>query len=221
MTAIKPKEYKRSFARLIPPLLIGMLGVFGVAALYALNIGFRSSEFLPLLVIVSAISIGYLRGIVRGILSIITLYLSSAAAALLHRSVAPYIHATGELFSFNINASIEAGASRGSQALTFVLLTVIFWLLLELVSRATFQTPDLPQIGILDKLGGVMIHLIIGVLAASLLFNAAGYGRSRPRHDQAYLRKSFNQVLYLHYMTQKFLFERNPPSLYTYDLNAR
>ena len=221
MTAIKSKEYKRSFARLIPPLIIGTLGVFGVASLYALKLGFRSIEFIPLLVIVCAAAVGYLRGIVRGILSIVTLYISTVAAALFYRALAPYIHAVGELFSFNLNASIESGASRGSQAFTFVLLTVIFWFLLELASRVTFQTPDLPQIGILDKLGGVLIHLVVGVLAASLLFNAAGYGRSRPRHDQAYLRRTFNNVLYLHYTTQSFWFGHRPPPIYTYDLNAR
>ncbi len=222
MTAIKPKEHKHSFARLIPPLLIGTLGIFGVAALYALNMGFRSIEFVPLLIIVCAAALGYLRGIVRGILTTIILYISTAASALFYRAVAPYAHAVGELFSPNfINASVEGGATRGSQAFTFVLLTVIFWFLLELIGKATFQTPDLPQIGILDKLGGVLVHLVVGVLAASLLFTAAGYGRARPRHDQAYLRRTFNQVLYLHYMTQSFWCGRNPPPLYTYDLNAR
>jgi uncharacterized membrane protein required for colicin V production len=221
MTAIKPKEHKRSFGRLIPPLLIGALGVFGVAALYALNLGFRSIEFVPLLIIVCAAAVGYLRGIVRGILTLVILYISTGVAALFYRALAPYVHAVGEVFSFNINASIEAGASRGSQAFAFVLLAVIFWFLLELIARATLQSPDMPQIGILDKLGGVLVHLAVGVLVAALLFNAAGYGRSRPRHDQAYLRRTFNQVLYLHYMSQSFWFGRNPPSLYTYDLNAR
>lgn len=221
MTAIKPKEQKRSFAKMIPPLIIGTLGVFGVAALYALGLGFRSIEFVPLLIIVCALAMGYTRGIVRGILTTVILYIATVAAALIYRAVAPYLHAIGELASFDINASVEAGASRGSEAFTFTLLAAIFWFLLELIGRATFQTPDLPQIGILDKLGGIMVHLAVGLLVASLLFNAAGYGRSRPKHDQAYLRKTFNQVLYVHYTTQKFFFGRNPPPLYTYDLNAR
>ena len=220
MTAIKPKEQKRTFARMIPPLIIGTLGVFGVAALYALGLGFRPIEFVPLLAIVCAVAMGYLRGIVRGILTIIILYIATAAAVLLYQAIGPYIHAIGQLFAFNMDASVEAGASRGSLAFTFILLTVIFWFLLEQIGRATFQTPDLPQIGILDKLGGVLVHLVVGVLVASLLFNAAGYGRSRPKHDAAYLRRTFNQVLYLHHTTQSFFFT-SPPPLYTYDLNAR
>lgn len=220
MTAIKPKPEERSFAKLIPPLIIATIGVFGIVALYALEIGFRSIEFVPLVVIVCAVAVGYLRGIVRGILTIITLYLSTAVAALFYRTVAPYIHALRELFSLNLDASIEAGASLGSQALTFILLTIIIWLILELISLVTFKTPKQSPIGILDNLGGVLVHLVVGVLIASLLFNAAGYGRSRPIHDQAYLRRTFNQVLFVHYTAQEFWF-RSPPPLYVYDLHVR
>ncbi|MEE8389370.1 MAG: CvpA family protein [Anaerolineae bacterium] len=220
MTAIKHKSEERTFAKLIPPLIIATLGVFGIVALYALEIGFRSIEFVPLVVIVCAVAVGYLRGIVRGILTIITLYLSTAVAALFYRTVAPYIHALRELFSLNLGVSIEAGASRGSQALTFILLTIIIWLILELVSLATFKIPKQSPIGILDNLGGVLVHLVVGVLIASLLFNAAGYGRSRPIHDQAYLRRTFNQVLFVHYSAQSFWF-RSPPPLYVYDIHVR
>jgi uncharacterized membrane protein required for colicin V production len=220
MTAIKPQQQKRTFAKMIPPLIIGTLGIFGVAALYALRLGFQRIEFVPLVIIVYATAVGYTRGIARGILSIVALYIATLAAALFYRTAAPYMNAVGELFTFNLDASVEAGATLGTQAFTFILLTVVIWLVLELVGRVTFQTPDLPQIGILDNLGGVMVHLIVGILAASLLFNAAGYGRARPVHDHAYLRRAFNQVLYIHYTTQSFWFQTAPP-IYAYDLNAR
>lgn len=219
MTAIKPKEEKRSFARMIPPLIIGTLGIFGVAALYALGL-VRPIEFVPLIIIVYATAVGYSRGIVRGILTLIILYIATAVAALFYRAAAPYTYAVGEVITLNMEASVEDAAPLGAQAFAFVLLTVIFWLLLELIGRATFQTPNLPQIGVLDNLGGVLIHLAVGVLVASLLFNAIGYGRSRPKHDGASLRRTFNQVLYVHYSTQSFWFQ-SPPPIYTYDLNAR
>jgi uncharacterized membrane protein required for colicin V production len=220
MTAIKPKQEKRTFAKMIPPLILGTLGVFGITALYALGLGFQRIEFVPLLIVVCAIAVGYTRGIVRGILTGIILYVSTAAAALFYRAVAPYAYAVGEVLTLNLEASAEQGAPLGAQAFSFILLTVVFWFILQLISRATFQTPDLPQIGILDNLGGVLVHLVAGVLAASLLFNAVGYGRSRPSHNQAYLRRTFNQVLYLHYNTQSFWFP-SPPPIYTYDLDAR
>ena len=219
MTAIKPKEGKRSFARMIPPLLIGTLGIFGVAALYALEL-VRPIEFVPLLIIVCATAVGYSRRIVRGVLTIIILYIATTVAALLYRAAAPYTYAIGEVITFNLEASIEDAVPLGDQAFSFVLLTAIFWLILELIGRAIFQTPNLPQIGVLDNLGGVLIHLAVGVLAASLMFNAIGYGRSRSKHDGASLRHTFNQVLYVHYSTQSFWFQ-SPPPIYTYDLNAR
>ena len=58
MTAIKHKPEKRTFARMIPPLLIGTLGIFGIVALYALGLGFRPIEFVPLLIIVCAAAEG-------------------------------------------------------------------------------------------------------------------------------------------------------------------
>lgn len=219
MTAIKPKQEKRTFAKMIPPLIIGTLGVFGIAALYALQL-VRSIEFVPLIIIVYATAVGYTRGIVRGVLTFIILYIATVAAALLYQTVAPYSNAVGKVLTFNLKASVEDAAPLGAQAFAFSLLTVIFWLVLEFIGRATFQTPDLPQLGILDNLGGVLVHLVVGVLVASLLFNAAGYGRSRPKHDQAYLRHTFNQVLYLHYTTQSFWFQSAPP-IYAYDLHAR
>lgn len=219
MTAIKPKEGKRSFARMIPPLLIGTLGIFGVAALYALEL-VRPIEFVPLLIIVYAIAVGYSRRIVRGVLTIIILYIATTVAALLYRAAAPYTYAVGEVITFNLEASIEDAVPLGDQAFSFVLLTAIFWLILELIGRAIFQTPNLPQIGVLDNLGGVLIHLAVGILVASLMFNAIGYGRSRSQHDGASLRRTFNQVLYVHYSTQSFWFQ-SPPPIYTYDLNAR
>lgn len=220
MTAIKPKKEKRTFARLIPPLIIGTLGVFGVAALYYFIPKLQVIEFVPLVIIVGACAIGYLRRIVRGILSIVIIYIATVAAAFLYRAIAPYVNAIGELFSFNLEASVEDLATLGSQAFAFALVTVFVWFILELIGRATFQTPELPQIGILDNLGGLMVHLALGVLIASLLFNTAGYGRSRPGHDRAYFRQTFNQVLYLHYTTQSFWFE-GPPPIYAYDLHTR
>jgi hypothetical protein len=220
MTAIKPKEEKRTFARLIPPLIIGTLGVFGVVALYYLIPELQVIEFIPLVTIVGACAIGYLRRIVRGILSIVIVYLATVAAAFLYRGVAPFVNAILEILSFNLEASVEDLAPLGAQAFTFALITVFVWFMLELIRRATFQTPELSQIGILDNLGGLMVHLVLGILIASLLFNTAGYGRSRPSHDRAYFRQTFNQVLALHYNTQAFWFQ-DPPPIYVYDLHAR
>ena len=216
---IQPKEPKHTFAKMIPPLLIGTLGVFGVAALYVIQPKLRPIEFVPLVVIVCAAAVGYTRGIVRGILTIIILYIATVVAALLYQSAAPYTNAMLEIFSFNLEASVEVAAPGGVRAFTFAWITVVCWLVLEVIGKATFQAPNLPKIGILDNLGGVMVYLVVGILLASLLFHVAGYGDSRPHHNVAYLRQPFGMVVKALYTSQAFWF-KSPPPIYTYDWNA-
>jgi uncharacterized membrane protein required for colicin V production len=216
-----PPEENVEFKRWLPVLLIGIAGIFAVVALFAMVPGLRVIEFIPLLLIVAVSAWGYMRGLLRGVLSIVVMYLATTTAALLYRTLAPFVGAVLELLTLNLNASVEDAASLGAQAFTFSLLTAIVWILLELVRRATFQAPELPQLGILDNLGGAMVHLVLGILVASLLFNVIGYGSSRPQHDRAYFRSTFNQIVYYHYQGQSFWFGRNPPPIYTYDLDAR
>ena len=100
-------------------------------------------------------------------------------------------------------------------------MTVILWVAVEAIFRAFFKDTRLPSLGILDNLGGVTLHLVIGVLVASLLFNTVGYGQLRRVHDGAKLRPALNQVLYVHFqIAQSFWFPERPPSIYVYDLNV-
>jgi uncharacterized membrane protein required for colicin V production len=216
-----PPEENVAAKRWVPVLLVGIVGIFAIVALFAMTPEMRVIEFTPLLIIVIFSAWGYLRGLVRGVLTIVIIYLSTAVAALFYRGIAPFVGAVLEVMTFNLNASVEDAASLGDLAFTFTLLTVTLWILLELVRRATFQAPELSQLGIMDNLLGVLVHLVLGILIASLLFNIVGYGDSRPKHDRAYLRPTFNQIIYVHYMSQSFWFGRNPPPIYTYDLDAR
>jgi uncharacterized membrane protein required for colicin V production len=216
-----PPEKNVAAKRWMPVLLIGIVGIFTIVVLFAMTPDLQLIEFIPLVLIVVFSAWGYLRGFVRGVLTIVIIYLSTAVAALFYRAIAPFVGAVLEVSTLNLNASVEDAASSADLAFTFTLLTVILWILLELVRRATFQTPELSQLGIMDNLLGVMAHLILGILIASLLFNIVGYGRSRPQHDRAHFRPTFNQVVYFHYLSQSFWFGKNPPPIYIYDLDAR
>jgi uncharacterized membrane protein required for colicin V production len=216
-----PPEKNVAAKRWIPVLLIGIVGIFAIVGLFATTPDLRLIEFTPLLLIVVFSAWGYLRGFVRGVLTIVIIYLSTAVAGLFYRAIAPFVGAVLEVMRLNLNASVEDAASLGDLAFTFSLLTAILWILLEIVRRATFQAPELSQLGILDNILGVLVHLVLGILIASLLFNVVGYGDSRPRHDRAHFRPTFNQVVYAHYLSQSFWFGRNPPPIYTYDLDAR
>lgn len=225
--AVEYKSRRRLDKSQIPPLTIGAVGTVGVVACYLLVPGFQPIELVPLLLVVGFAAVGYTQGIIRGIMTYVMLYVATGIAATLYRTIAPYVSTlwkffailfTSDLFSSELSSSFFENVDYDGLALSFGLLTVVIWGILEIIGRASFRDTGLPGLGILDDVGGVIVHLVIGILVASLLFNAMGYGGLRHAHNQALLRPVFNQVLRVHYVTQSFWFPRRPPSIYVYDL---
>ena len=96
---------------------------------------------------------------------------------------------------------------------------LLIWVILEVIARLSFRDVGLPVLALVDKIGGIVIFLLLGILVASLLFNVFGYGRrTRRAHNASLLRPAFNTVFRLHYASQSFWFGSNPPPIYTYDL---
>jgi len=206
---VHPAPRRRSARNVVPPLILGTLGTLGIVALYFLVPGLQPAELVLLLVVVGFVALGYTQGIIRGLMSAAMLYIASGVAATFYEVAAPYI-----------GAPISAIVDRNILALSFGVLTAVIWITLEALGRASFPDTSLPALGILDNLGGLLIYLVIGVLVASLLFNAIGYGQlGRRMHNRALLRPKFNQVLSLHYAAQSFWFPGKPPLIYVYDLN--
>jgi uncharacterized membrane protein required for colicin V production len=216
-----PKRQRRS-SELIPSLILIILGCAGIVVLYFLVPGLRPIDLAMLFVVVGFGVVGYTQGLVRGVMTIAALYIATGIAATLYPAIAPYVasilEALGSMFSGAPTVLSDAKVSYSALALAFGLLMVVIWVTLESLGRIFFRDTSLPELGILDKLVGILIHLAIGLLAASLLFNALGYGRLRDVHDAAFLRRELNQVLYLHYETQRFWFPEEPPPIYVYDL---
>jgi hypothetical protein len=222
------KPRRRSAKTPIAPLVIGALGSAGVVALYFLVPGVQYIELALLLVVVGFGAVGCRQGIVRGVMSAAMLYIATGAAATLYPLPAPYVGAarrilgllfSGDAFTGDPGASISQNVTRDSLALSFGLLMVVIWVALEALARASFRDTRLPSLGILDNVSGFIVYLAIGVLVASLWFNAIGYGRLRRVHNEALFRPRFNQVLYAHYTTQSFWFPEEPPPIYAYDLD--
>jgi len=222
MTAIPPPPPENIAAKKwVPVLLIGVIGIGVVLAAYILIGGFQTVELPLMLLIVLWGAWGYNRGAVRGLLTVIILYVATAFAALGHAFAAPYVAAVQQVARFDLGASLDQ-ATRSSIALAFILLTIVFWGILELLRRGLIPSESSGyQTNILDGLFGVGIHILVGVLVAAIIFNAYGYGPSRPIHNYARLRPYLNQILYLLYSAQSFWFGGNPPPLYTYDLYTR
>jgi len=216
-------QHKRphSAKKTAPWLIISALGTVGVIVLYSLVPGFQPIELVLLLVVVGFSAVGYTQGIIRGIMTIVMLYVATGIAATFYPVITPYVGGIQQILSLNLNLPLSESMNHGTLALSFSVLTVITWIALEILDRGSFRDTSLPGLGTLDNLGGIFVYLVIGVLVASLLFNAIGYGRSRRVHDKALLRPIFNQVLHVHYTAQSFWFPRKPPPIYVYDLDLR
>jgi uncharacterized membrane protein required for colicin V production len=200
---------KRAARGLVPPLVIGFLGIGAAVALYFLRGGFQSVELVLMFIVVAFGTLGYTQRIVRGVVALFFLYVATGLAATLYVTTAPYI-----------GAPFSAQVTRGTLALSFIVLMAVFWIALEFISRRFFKDMGLTALGLLDNLGGLFVYFVIGVLVAALLFNALGYSHKWQRaHDQALLRQGFNQVVYLCYTSQSFWFPQTPPPIYVYDLS--
>lgn len=234
MTLLKGMR-RPSAKEVLPPMIIGALGSAVVIALSFITPGFQLIELVVLLIAVAFSTAGYKQGIVRGIMTIAMLYFATAVAAALYRILAPYVAAfiqVGVLLwetavaTFSQTASSEFDVASIGQvnhdalAISFGLLAIIIWVVMDVIGRRYFQDTSLPSLGILDKLGGVIVYLVIGLLVASITFNTAGYGSLRHTHNKAVFRQSFNKVLYVHYqVAQSFWFPKSPPPIYVYDLD--
>jgi uncharacterized membrane protein required for colicin V production len=195
---------------IIFPLVIGTLGAVGaIVANFAIP-GFQPVEVVLLLVLVLGATIGYNRRTVRGLVTIPFLYFATGFAVLAYEPAAPYIGAPFGDFR-------EMEPTRGIKVLSFFVLMLAVWIALEGISRALFRDMSLPKMGILDNFGGVLVHLVIGVLIAALIFNALGYTqqwRESGSARKATLAPVLLQVIRAGYTTQSFWFSGRPPALY-------
>ena len=212
---------RRTDTKLIPTLLIGALGIAGIVALFLLVPGVQFIELVLLAIVVGIVAMGYRRGIIRGIISILFLYIATGMAATFYPIPAPYVAGIRQFLGRMSVGTVTQGELDGdSLAISFILVMLVTWIALEAIGHSASPDTSLPRLGILDNLAGVGPHLVVGVLVASLLFNAIGYGHLRRAHHKAVFRSRFNQVLTLHYGTQSFWFGESPPPIYVYDLDV-
>lgn len=211
-TRMRHEKEKRKLTAtdIIFPLVIGTLGAVGAILASFMVPGFQSIEVVLLLVIVLGATIGYNRRTVRGLVTMPFLYVATGFAVLAYDPAAPYIGAPFGDFR-------EIEPPREVKVLSFFVLMLVIWIAQEGISRALFRDMSLPKMGILDNFGGVLVHLVIGVLIAALIFNALGYTerwRENGSARKATLAPMLLQVIRTGYLTQSFWFSGRPPALY-------
>jgi uncharacterized membrane protein required for colicin V production len=225
---------RRRSEKMLPSLIISILGAVSIAGLYFLSGGLGFLDIEMLMVIVAFCVVGYGRGINRGIMTLVIQYIATGVSATIYTRMTPYVMFVPQAWRFiklafkataidkrlavpDVGTFFSAQIDNTHVAFSFILFMLIPWLLLEILSRVLLQDTGQPTLGILDNLGGMLVHLVIGVVFASLLFNAIGYGDGRAAHNAATLRPTFNAVLNMYYTAHSFWFRR-PPPIYVYDL---
>jgi len=205
-SAHRERRKKPTTKDLLPPLALFGLGIIGSILLFVLGDGFKFLDVGLLLAVVGFVTFGYTQRFLRGVASVVFLYVATLVAATFYNVVAPFV---GAPFGEKI--------TNGIRALSFVVLTAIVWVALAAVSRVLFKDLSLPKIGVLDNLGGVVLYLLVGILVVTLVFNAMGY--QQRKHPRARLRPALRSVLRIHYLSQSFWFPKGQPMFYLYDLD--
>jgi uncharacterized membrane protein required for colicin V production len=218
-----PEQPAGTEGRGITALIVETLGIIGIVA-YTF-FGPRQLQGLDvamLFVIVSFAAYGTMRTIIRGLMTAVAVYLATGMAASFYPVLAPYSRSFLNILGYlGLSAAPAGGVDYSALALSFAVFVVILWVILELLFRASFENAHLAFLGPMDRVGGAIVYLVIGVVVATLLFNTIGYGvAGRAAHNQASFRPEFNQVLRLYYQGQSFWFPGRPPAIYVYDLNT-
>lgn len=222
MTYLEKAEKPRPKSRGVPALILATLGTLGIVALFFFGPReLRGFDGVLLFLILAFAAYGSMNTIIRGLTTAVALYVATGIAATFYPLLTPYAR------SF-INISMDIGLGRppagsvdySALALSFSFIAVILWVALEALFRVFFPATHLSFLGPVDRVAGALIHVVIGIVVATLLFNTFGYGvAGRSAHNKAALRPEFNQVMELYYQGQSFWFPRQPPPIYVYDLD--
>jgi uncharacterized membrane protein required for colicin V production len=114
-------------------------------------------DVLIVLGLLGGVALGFVRGLVRMVLSLLVLYVAAVLALTLYETVGRWI---GYMFGMPRTANL---------ALAFILILVLVSVLLNFILRRTYKDTELPGIRQIDQLGG----LVIGFFVTSIYIGLA------------------------------------------------
>ncbi|MGD2145514.1 MAG: CvpA family protein [Anaerolineae bacterium] len=222
MTYLEEAERPKDRSKGIAALVIATLGTMGIVVFFFRGPReLRGFDLFLLFLVLGFAAYGSMRSIIRGLTTALSIYVATAVAATFYPALRVYCRSL---------INIAQGHLRGrppirpvdysALALAFALIAIPLWAALEGLFRAALPDAHLRFLGFLDRAAGALVHMVIGIFVATLVFNVFGYGfAGRSTHDKATLRPEAGQVMALYYQSQSFWFPRRPPAIYTYDLD--
>ncbi len=219
MTLLEKAERKPARSKGIIALIFATLSTIGIVAyVFYGPRNLRVIDVAMLFIIVAVGAYGTMQTIIRGLLTALSIYLATAVAGMFYYVLTPYSRSFLNILGGRPPGQVDTSAL----ALSFFFVAALLWLVLELLFRAALPETHVTFLGPVDRVGGTLVYLVIGIVVASLSFNVIGYGAAgRAAHNRASLRPVFNRVIKLTYQTQSFWYPGRPPAIYTYDQNLR
>ncbi len=158
-------------------------------------------DIVLVVVFVAVCGFSIYRGLLRQLMTLAVLYLTTIVAGMLYSPLVLLFQAILQ-------------ASRLANLVSFWLIVIVIVFVLELVLRRNFPETKLTRLGLLDNLLGLIGGIPSALIVTSLLLTSLGYAF----HAQAPL---FGQVLipfYKFYMVTHGLWFNPPPPLLNYAL---
>jgi uncharacterized membrane protein required for colicin V production len=122
-------------------------------------------------ILLSALA-GWRSGLIRQIVSLVSLFLAYFLAKSLHLSFAPviqhFIGGTGENDSWFETIGLSNGLYQG---LAFIVLFSVFLFVIRLIGSMLDLVASLPVLSMLNRTGGLLIGFLLGVIIAALVVN--------------------------------------------------
>ena len=220
MTLLEKAERKPNRSKGIVALIVATLGTVGVFvyAFYGSR-QLNTMDLAMLFVILAVTAYGTTETIIRGLLTAVAVYLATALASSFYAVLTPYARTFLNLLANAGMARPPAGpVDTSALAFSFAFASVIIWIVLEALFRIALPETHVSALGPVDRVGGALVYLVIGVALATLLFHTVGYGvAGRRPHNRAALRPEFRQSMDIIHQSQSFWFAGRPPVLYIYD----
>jgi len=120
-------------------------------------------DVLIVLAMVGGVALGFMRGLVRMVLSLAVLYVAAVLALTLYETVGRWI---GYMFGMPRTANL---------ALAFILILVLVSVLLNFILRRTYKDTELPGIRQIDQLGGLVVGFFVTSIYVGLAILVVAY----------------------------------------------
>ena len=220
MTFLEKAERKPNRSKGIIALIVAALGTIGIV-IYAIygSRQLRSMDLAMLLVILAVTAYGVTETIIRGLLTAVSVYLATAVASSFYAALTPYARTFLNLLAAaGIARPPAAPVDTSALAFSFAFASLLIWIILESLFRVALPETHLSLLGALDRVGGSLVYLAVGIAFATLLFHTIGYGvAGRRPHNQASLRPEFNQAMDIIQQSHFFFYDTATTEIYTYD----